>query len=672
MSNDSSKGFRRSKKRFRILGLDLDQWLRFFFGGNASFAIIALLLICVFLFKEAVTFFPIHSDGLKLYRLSGQEFVDHIEKEVTAHRKLGGSLAKAFYGEVNASSEREQNLLVAYEGVLENVRQKSAKETRRLVLAMEKAIDCQDSIDELESEPDPEADPDIATLKGLLPALMERVKSRQTDWRNRVSALLEEKSVWSLQESIDLNAEDREKLAGAVLEAEPEAEDDPAYVIELNGIIDSKKEAAEEKYGVLNEVYTAFRNAGRPLNELVGELRETARETKDRAVNAKTLAKGKEALFEGAKKAGDEATKADFLSKAEAIQVEKIPFDEINKLYYGKIDEHRTVTTALATELQAIANRVPTDADTAQGRENLKAFHRDYPAFLDQLEDTDKELRSWDHKAPYSFFRSIVVFFTGKDWITNSSWHDFYGILPLFTGSLLISVIALLVSVPVSVSAAIYVNQLAGPREQNLIKPTIEFIQAIPSIVLGFFGIAVLGTALRELSQVEWLAWVPGFPMQERLNVLNAGLLLAFMAIPTIFTLTEDALNNVPRSFSEGSLALGATRLQTISRIVVPGALSGIIAAVLLGFGRIIGETMVVLLVAGGSISIPDFSAGLGVVTQPVHTMTGIIAQETGEVDQGSIHYRALFMVGMVLFTISLSINYLAQKVLKRYQMTGG
>ena len=160
--------------------------------------------------------------------------------------------------------------------------------------------------------------------------------------------------------------------------------------------------------------------------------------------------------------------------------------------------------------------------------------------------------------------------------------------------------------------------------------------------------------------------------MAERLNVLTAGVLLALIAVPTIFTLAEDALQNVPRSFKEASFALGATRLQTIFRIIFPAALSGIISAVLLGFGRVIGETMVVLLCAGNRIAIPDFTTGLAAFTQPVHTMTGIIAQEMGEVVHGGIHYRALFVVGMVLFFIALLINYLAQKIVQKYRISIG
>jgi phosphate transport system permease protein len=170
------------------------------------------------------------------------------------------------------------------------------------------------------------------------------------------------------------------------------------------------------------------------------------------------------------------------------------------------------------------------------------------------------------------------------------------------------------------------------------------------------------------------MKWVPFFPISERLNVFTAGSLLALMAVPTIFTLSEDALRNVPRGFKEASYALGADRLQTIVRVLIPTALSGIISAVLLGLGRVIGETMVVLLCAGNRIAIPDFTQGLGLgaIFQPVHTMTGIIAQEMGEVVRGSIHYRALFMVGLVLFTLTLGINYLAQKIVARYRLRLG
>jgi len=298
--------------------------------------------------------------------------------------------------------------------------------------------------------------------------------------------------------------------------------------------------------------------------------------------------------------------------------------------------------------------------------ERFIALARD---FLVGFPAIERDLEAWDHTRPVSAGEAVSAFVFGREWLTASFWQDWYGIVPLLTGSFLVALVALCLAVPLGVGAAVYVNQIASAREQRLIKPGIEFISAFPSVVLGFFGIAVLGQALRALSQQPWLAWMPGFPYSERLNILTAGCLLALIAVPTIFTLAEDALNNVPRALKEASLALGASRLQTTVRIVFPASLSGIISAVLLGLGRVIGETMVVLLCAGNRIAIPDFTQGLGFIAEPVHTMTGIIAQEMGEVVRGSIHYRALFMVGLVLFMLSLSINYSAQHIVRRYRL---
>jgi phosphate transport system permease protein len=292
--------------------------------------------------------------------------------------------------------------------------------------------------------------------------------------------------------------------------------------------------------------------------------------------------------------------------------------------------------------------------------------------YINNLPGTTQQLRAWDVNKPVPGYRAMTSFLFGTDWITASFWQDWYGIIPLLVGSIMVSAVALLLAVPLGVCSAIYVSEVAGRPEKALIKPYIEFISAIPSVVLGFFGIAVVGQAVRALSQMPSMRWVPFFPISERLNVFTAGALLALMAVPTIFTLAEDALRNVPRGFKEASYALGANRVQTIGRVLIPASLSGIISAVLLGLGRVIGETMVVLLCAGNRIAIPDFTQGLGAFFQPVHTMTGIIAQEMGEVVRGSIHYRALFMVGLVLFAVTLGINYLAQRLVARYRMSIG
>jgi phosphate transport system permease protein len=300
-------------------------------------------------------------------------------------------------------------------------------------------------------------------------------------------------------------------------------------------------------------------------------------------------------------------------------------------------------------------------------KNDLAGFENRIRALIAAIPAYQNRLETWNPSQPLLWYAGIVDFFFNTNWLTASSWQDYYGVIPLLIGSTLISIVALAIAVPLGVGAGVYINQIATPWEQHLVKPAIEFISAIPSVVLGFFGVAVLGEFLIQLSR--W-GLLPHF--EQRLNILTAGILLAFMAVPTIFTLTEDAINNVPRAFKEASYALGANRLQTIWRIILPASLSGVISAVLLGFGRVIGETMVVLLCAGNSISIPPLSKGLMILFQPVHTMTGIIAQELGEAENGSIEWRALFMVGLLLFIISLAINFLAQRVVHRFKISIG
>ncbi len=402
---------------------------------------------------------------------------------------------------------------------------------------------------------------------------------------------------------------------------------------------------------------------------LLGTMTDLVSSIKERQKVSEDMAESKRNLLAGMSDATP-AHAAELQKQADATVVEVIDFKaEIQPLL--AMQSEVVATNARQTEaLQSLAAKVPVLPDPALNRQLQKfpGFVQDY---LKEMHETVKQMTAWDQNKPIGFLAAFNAFAFGREWVTASFWQDWYGIIPLLTGSLLIAFLALLIALPLGVAAAVYVNQVAKPFEQKFIKPYIEFISAIPSVVLGFFGIAMLGETLRRVSQVEWLSWVPGFPMAERLNATTAACLLALMAIPTIFSLAEDAINNVPRHFKEASLALGATRLQTIVRITIPAALSGIMAAILLGFGRVVGETMVVLLCAGNRIQIPDFSQGIGAIFQPVHTMTGIIAQEMGEVVRYSIHYRALFMVGVVLFMISLLINWLAQKIVRRYRIAG-
>jgi len=389
--------------------------------------------------------------------------------------------------------------------------------------------------------------------------------------------------------------------------------------------------ATNARLARFDEFAARFSDAADPLRSLLSDLTEQATAIKTKFLVAADKRVERQQLL-------DEGRIAD----AAQVRIDEIDFQSELQPLLGSLPALREVNRELARQLEATLATAPAlAAPDLQTR--LVRFQTLTRQYLAELPATERELATWDYRRPVPWHQEFTAFLFGREWLTASSWQDWYGVLPLFIGSLLVSLVALLLAVPLGVAAAVYVNQLASPAEQRFIKPSIEFISAIPSVVLGFFGIAVLGQALRALSQWSWLSWVPGFPFSERLNILTAGCLLALIAVPTIFTLAEDALNNVPRAFKEASFALGASRLQTIAQIIVPAALSGIVSAVLLGLGRVIGETMVVLLCAGNRIAIPDFSAGLSVVTQPVHTMTGIIAQEMGEVVRGSIHYRALF-----------------------------
>jgi phosphate transport system permease protein len=392
-----------------------------------------------------------------------------------------------------------------------------------------------------------------------------------------------------------------------------------------------------------------------PLDNIISPLGDTVTATRDAMIDYQDKVAEKALYLRSGKK-----------DLADAVVIQPVDLDAAVKPLHDAIPSIRDANTQLSAALAAFVTQTPPALD-----DKMKAQLADFPdkvhAFAATIPGYENQVETWDPHQPLPWYAGVTDFFFNTKWLTASSWQEYYGILPLLVGSTLISVVALAIAVPLGVGAGIYINQIATPWEQNLVKPAIEFISAIPSVVLGFFGVAVLGEFLFKLSQ--W-GFLPHF--SSRLNIITAGILLAFMAVPTIFTLTEDAINNVPRAFKEASYALGANRLQTIWRIILPASLSGVISAVLLGFGRVIGETMVVLLCAGNSIQIPPMSDGLMVLFQPVHTMTGIIAQELGEAEQGGIEWHALFTVGLLLFVISLFINYLAQQVVRKFKISIG
>jgi phosphate transport system permease protein len=506
-SNDSKRcrpgnGKFRSR-RLHLFGLDSDDLVKAFFGGNATLAIVVLVLIMVFLFKEGAGFFGQHGSDMELYRKSGLECADYMAHQVD----------------------------------------------------------------------------DFYSLSKYLTS----VESEELTTFTKVDGLS--------------FAEAREKTAKL-----------HQYTDDLRKSAGPLKKVADDNVATSVTVRNNFRL--------------------------------------------DSST--DLKAHQEAIMTSRARFYALNEELRGKV-------------AAVLVNLPEGDKRFAKKLHRFRGLAEDY---IDTSRDADRLVSKWNPDRPVGIASRLTSFLFGKDWITNSFYQDWYGVIPLLFGSLLVSGIALVIAVPLGVAGAVYVNQFASKHEQKLIKPYIEFISAIPSVVIGFFGVIVWGQFVRDASHWEWLSWVPGFPIAERLNAFTAGCLLALMAIPTIFTLAEDAINNVPKAYTEAAFAVGSTRLQTTARIIVPTAMSGIISAVLLGFGRVIGETMVVLLCAGNRIQMPALSDGLSAFFKPVHTMTGIVAQEMGEVVPGSVHYRALFLVGTLLFFISLLINYLAQKIMRRYSIS--
>lgn len=253
-------------------------------------------------------------------------------------------------------------------------------------------------------------------------------------------------------------------------------------------------------------------------------------------------------------------------------------------------------------------------------------------------------------KEGLSLFKTIspLKFLFGRNWHPISEPAQL-GILPLILGSLLVTSGATVISVPIGVASAIYIAEIAPLKIKEILKAGIELLAAIPSVVLGFIGMVTL---------VPWIKQI--FNLPTGLTALSGSIMLAFMAMPTIVSIAEDALYSIPKSYKEGALALGATHWQTIYRVMLPAASPGILAAVMLGIGRVIGETMAVMMITGNAALIPRS------ILQPVRTLTATIAAEMGEAVVGSEHYFALFAIGIVLFVISFIINVTADLFLHK------
>jgi phosphate transport system permease protein len=253
-------------------------------------------------------------------------------------------------------------------------------------------------------------------------------------------------------------------------------------------------------------------------------------------------------------------------------------------------------------------------------------------------------------------FQKVKVF----DFLGGHYWYPTYdppdfGIFPLIMGSLWVTVGALFICMPLGVGSALYIHEIASARQRSFLKPLVELLAGVPSIVWGFFGMVVVAPFLQKLL---------GLPVG--LTAFTGSLILGVMAIPMVCSISEDALNFVPKSFREASYALGANRWQTLTKVVMPAAASGISTAIILGMSRAIGETMTVLMVTGGAAVVP------GSFFEPVRTLTATIAAEMGEAVMGDWHYHSLFAIGLVLFIITLVFNVIAEMISWRFRLKLG
>ncbi|MBD3182214.1 phosphate ABC transporter permease subunit PstC [Candidatus Poribacteria bacterium] len=248
----------------------------------------------------------------------------------------------------------------------------------------------------------------------------------------------------------------------------------------------------------------------------------------------------------------------------------------------------------------------------------------------------------------------ITGFLFGRDWYPPPNEPPSFQTLPIVLASIIVTFFSAVIAIPLGVGSAIYMSEIAHPKTNEVLKPVIELFAALPSVIIGFFGMVVVAPFLQRR-----------FGIPNGLNLTNASVLLAFMAVPTIASVSEDALRAVPPGLKEASYALGATNWETTWRVVFPAALSGISSAVILGLARSMGETMVVLMVAGGAAMIPTS------LFDPVRPMTAAIAAEMGEAPRGGMHYHALFAIGVTLFILTFCFNLLADFISKRYREAG-
>ncbi len=336
--------------------------------------------------------------------------------------------------------------------------------------------------------------------------------------------------------------------------------------------------------------------------------------------------------------------------------VEKLSPDELKKIFDGEVEnwkqvggKNEEIRTFRFDEIFNIYTEEELGTDYALLPEKLREVVSADPTIIAYVPQKYVPKNAQEIKELAKDKIGMSDFFLGKEWMPTATPAPLFGIIPLLLGTLIVSIIAILIAIPLGVGVAIYLAEIASERIRKLLKPAIELLAGIPSVVYGFFGLVVLAPIIQKTG---------GLDLGE--TALTGSIVLAFMALPTIISIAEDAMRTTPKAMRDASLALGATKWQTIYKVIIPYASSGIAAAVVLGVGRAIGETMAVLMVTGNAAVIPHS------IFESVRTIPATIAAELGEAPSGGAHYQALFLLGAVLFIITLIISVITEIISSR------
>ncbi|MDB4538029.1 hypothetical protein N9230_05400, partial [Akkermansiaceae bacterium] len=419
-----AKHFQRKGRRF--LGVNLQGWIRGFFGGNAALSIVILFLICLFLVKEAVMFFPQHHRELELYRKTGQEYVGYLIKEVDEYTILVSATNQAYYQELDAGYGMQRGIVDSYGGFMDALED----EGDDLIGELE------DARDELEDSPE---DKD----------LIEAARKAEENWKifaKETIAKLDRKEVDSFGR-LEGHDEQWEALKASMIDWDPVEGDPPPFVAKAKG----EMEAGMSEFDAAR---IELSSAGDQLKDLKNKLVEEASKIRNEAVEDMSAAARKAAILEGAKDLETEEARKAALAQAEEIVIrESFPFAEKTASIEKTFAAHEAAARELKEKLAAAVAKLPSDFKSQPAADLIAGVEKRTPDFLEKLDESVAEASEWKWDAPLGYWNSSMKFFFGRDWVTNSSWHDFYGLLPLITGSLLISLIALAVAIPFSIGA---------------------------------------------------------------------------------------------------------------------------------------------------------------------------------------------------------------------------